>query len=346
MRIVLDAMGSDHAPAPEVQGAVDASLSGEFEIILVGPEDRLTQSLAGYKKKGAIQVVHAPDSIRMTDSPMEAARKKKDSSMHVGLRMVKRGEADAFVSAGNTGAVMICARTILRSIPGVARSAICQVLPSAKGEVVVLDLGANVDCTAKHLCQFAEMGMVYSRDMVGVENPRVGLLNIGEEQLKGNELSKAVHQHLTAAPHINFIGNVEPKALFAGAADVVVCDGFVGNVVLKTGEGVATLVTNLVKREIKATMLSRMGALLSLGAFKRIKRIVDPNEHHGAPLLGVQGTVIILHGASNALGIANGLRGAALALKRRVNDHIRIGIEELRTSDLMLESLEEGEQAP
>lgn len=339
MRIVLDGLGSDRAPGPEVRGAVEAARAGQCEIILVGPEDDLKKRLAGFKKAGSnIRIVHAPYRIEMHDNPVVAVRQKRDSSLHVGLRLVKHGEADAFVSAGNTGAVMVAARTILRPIPGVIRSAICQILPTKKSPVVMLDLGANVDCSAKHMCQFAEMGTVYCRDMLGVANPRVGLLNIGEEQLKGNELAKTVHKHLTAAPHINFIGNVEPKAVFEGVSDVVICDGFVGNVMLKTSEGVASLIATLLKRELNRSWLSQIGAIFSIGAHRRLKKIIDPNEHPGAPLLGVQGTVIILHGASTARGIQHGILGACLAVERNVNEHIRQGIEELRRSDDMLDA--------
>lgn len=337
MRIVLDALGSDLAPGPEIRGAVEAARTGECEIVLVGPEDDLKKRLAAYPKCKNISIVHAPYRIEMHDSPVSAVRQKRDSSLHVGLRLIKHGEAEAFVSAGNTGAVMVAARTILRPIPGVVRSAVCQIVPTRENPVVMLDLGANVDCTAKHLCQFAEMGSVYCRDMLGVKSPRVGLLNIGEEQVKGNELAKTVHRHLSNAPHLNFIGNVEPKAVFQGIADVVVTDGFVGNVMLKTSEGVASLIATLLKRELNRSWMSQIGAIFSIGAHRRLKRIIDPNEHPGAPLLGVQGTVIILHGSSTATGIKNGILGAGLSVRRNVNEHIRAAIEELRESDDMLD---------
>jgi glycerol-3-phosphate acyltransferase PlsX len=333
MRIVIDGLGSDRAPGPEIRGVVEAARAGQCEIILVGPEDDMKKRLAGFKKAGNVRIVHAPYRIEMHDNPLSAVRQKRDSSLHVGLRLIKQGEADAFVSAGNTGAVMLAARTILRPIPGVARSAVCQILPTKKNPVVMLDLGANVDCTAKHLCQFAEMGTVFCRDMLGVKSPRVGQLNIGEEQLKGTDLSKTVHTHLKAATHINFIGNVEPKAVFEGEADVVICDGFVGNVMLKTSEGVASLIATLLKRELNRSWLSQVGAIFSIGAHRRLKRIIDPNEHPGALLLGVQGTVIILHGSSTAMGIKNGILGACLAVERDVNEHIRLGIEELRQTE-------------
>jgi len=336
MRIAVDAMGADRAPYVEVHGAVVASMSSGAEVILVGDEHELKPTLAAYRKPHRVSVVHASEVITMEDSPIKAVRQKKDSSLLVALRMVEEGEADGLVSAGNTGAVMLGARTRLGSLPGVARPAICQELPTAKTPVLLLDLGANVDCTANHLCQFAEMGMVYSQYAIGIPNPRVGLLNIGEEQVKGNEIAKAVHRSLSALDHINFIGNVEPSGLFKGVADVVVCDGFVGNLVLKTGEAAGTLMSELLKRQLRSTYLSQFGALLSMGAFRRLRRMIDPNEQTGAPLLGVNGTVIICHGASSARGVANAISGACRAVEGGVNEHIREAVERLRETESRL----------
>jgi glycerol-3-phosphate acyltransferase PlsX len=336
MRIVLDAMGSDNAPFPEVRGAVEASLSSDAQILLVGDQERLTSALAAYPKRGQIEVVHASQSITMNDSPVLAVRQKKDSSLSVGLRLIKEGRGDGFLSAGNTGAVMVAARTILGPVPGVARSAICQMLPTRKDPVVILDLGANVDCSARHLCEFAEMGMVYSKFTLGVKNPRVGLLNIGEEQAKGNEMAKSVHRSLTEAKQINFIGNVEPKAVFSGDVDVVVCDGFVGNVILKTSEAVASLMTTLVRRELESTWVAMVGALLSRGAFKRLKNTIDPNAHPGAPLLGINGVLTILHGSSSHKGIANGIKGTAHLVSTGLITHIRESVAELRAAEARL----------
>lgn len=344
MRIILDAMGTDNAPFPEVRGAVDISLQSDLTVVLVGDEERLRSALSAYPKHGRIEIVHASQAVTMHDSPMMAVRKKKDSSLLVGLRLVKEGKGDAFVSAGNTGAVMVGARTVIGPVPGVARSAICQVLPTRKQPVVILDLGANVDCSARHLCEFAEMGMVYSKFTLGVDNPRVGLLNIGEEQVKGNEVAKSVHRSLTEAKQINFVGNVEPKAVFSGDVDVVVCDGFVGNIILKTSEAVASLMTTLVRRELESTLVAKAGALLSRGAFKRLKKIIDPNEHPGAPLLGVNGVVIILHGSSTHQGVASGLRGAAEILNTGLISHIRESMVELRAAEARLKA-EDAQQA-
>ena len=341
MRIVVDAMGSDKTPLPEVTGAVEAtSFSKDLEVVLVGDEHELRSTLAAYPNHGSISIVHASQTIGMGESPVMAIRKKKDSSILVGLRLVKRGEADAFVSAGNTGAVMVGGRIVLGRLKGVSRSALCQMFPTEKNPVFFLDLGANVDCTARQLCDFAEMGTVYSKLALDVKDPRVGLLNIGEEQAKGNELAKKVHRYLSAAKQIRFIGNIEPKAMFRGRADVVVCDGFVGNVVLKTSEAVASLMTTLVKRELLSTPISTVGASLSQGAFKRLKKSTDANESPGAPLLGVNGVVFLQHGACNGRGIANAIQGARRAVESEVNEHIRIGIEALRNTEDRLDKQE------
>lgn len=323
-------MGSDKAPFPEVEGALQAASTGRMGVILVGDENRLGPLLAQYPKRENISVVHASEVIGMNDSPVHAVRQKKDSSLLVALRLAKEGKVDAVVSAGNTGAVHVAARAILGPIPGVARSAIGTLLPTLQKPVLLLDMGANADCSARHLCEFAEMGTVYTSRALGVAHPRVGLLNIGEEQAKGNELVKAVHRNLSAAKQINFIGNVEPNGLYEGVADVVVCDGFVGNVFLKTSEAAGRLVSSLIRRELNATWTSRLGALLSLGAFRRVKKIYDPNEYSGATLLGVDGVVIIIHGACKGHGVANAIRGAYRVVDSRVTEHIRSGIEALR----------------
>ncbi|HOZ45024.1 MAG TPA: phosphate acyltransferase PlsX [Candidatus Hydrogenedentes bacterium] len=337
MRIALDAMGSDSAPVSEVHGAVVAAKSSDVEILLVGDERELKPALGAYRNPRHVTVVHASERIGMDEPPVTAIRQKKDSSLLVGLRLVKSGEADAFVSAGNTGAVMVGARTTLGPIRGVARSAICQILPTLHDPVLVLDLGANVDCTARHLCDFAEMGMIYAKRVLEVEEPRVGLLNIGEEDVKGNSVAKAVHQTLSAATHIHFVGNIEPSAMFQGAADVVVCDGFVGNVVLKTSEAVARLIGSLLKRDLKSSLISRIGALISLGALRRLKRDMDPNEYTGAPLLGVNGVVIILHGSCKARAVVNAIQGACRAVEAGLTEHIRKGVQELRQAEAGLD---------
>lgn len=344
MRIAVDAMGSDQAPLPEVMGAVRAANErDDLEVILVGDEDTLKATLARARRKpqGKISIVHASEAIKMDDQPVLAVRKKKDASLLVAMRLVKTGDADAVVSAGNTGAVMVAARTILRPIEGVSRSAICQFLPATKNRrVLTLDLGANVDCSARHLCDFAEMGVQYVRRIAGVEKPRVGLLNIGEESVKGNDLAKTVNKYLTAMPHLNFVGNVEPKGLFGGVADVVVCDGFAGNLLLKSVEASGMVIKDMLAREFKATPLSMIGAIFGYGAFRRLKRAVDPNRYTGAELLGVNGVVIILHGSCNARGVANGIQGGRVAVKKEINKYIREGIQELRATVELVDSSE------
>lgn len=343
MRIAVDAMGSDNAPDVEIEGAVQASLERDTQIILVGDEAVLQEKLAAHPKRGDIKIVHASQAITMGDSPGDAVRHKKDASLLVAMRLVKNGEADAIVSAGNTGAVHVAARTILGPIRGVSRSAICGTFPTTEGRVLLLDIGANVDCTARHLCEFAEMGIAYSHYALGVEKPRVGLLNIGEEVAKGGSLAKEVHRNLTAAPHVNFIGNVEPKAMFNGDADVVVCDGFNGNLMLKTSEAVARLTGNLLKAEFEASSMNKIAAVLARKSLLAIKAKVDPNESAGAPLLGVNGIVIIIHGSSNLTGVSNAINGARVAFDNRLNQHISENIEELRSVEKKMREILAGE---
>jgi phosphate acyltransferase len=335
MRIALDAMGSDRAPLPEVEGAVMAAKADPSTgIILVGNRARLEAELAKFPRQPNITLRHASEAVSMTDSPVQAVRQKKDASLLVGMRMVKHREADGIVSAGNTGAVQVAARIILGPIKGVARSAICQQIPTlGKRKTLLIDLGANVDCSARHLCEFAEMGVVYAERALGYRNPRVGLLNIGEETIKGNELSKTVHRYLKAANHINFRGNVEPHVMFSGDCDVVVCDGFIGNLTLKACEATAYFIRQSLERQIKASWLSMLGALLSRGAFRRLKEETDPNDMTGAPLLGVNGTVIIIHGGTKAAGVANAIRGARISVASQINEHIRREIATLRSSN-------------
>ena len=344
MRVAVDAMGSDGAPGVEVEGAVQASLDSDTEILLVGDEACLTPQLDTFSKRGNIRVIHASEAIGMHESPVSAIRQKKDSSLLVAMRLVKDGEADAFVSAGNTGAVMVGARTVLGPIRGVARSAICQTLPTRTGRVVVLDLGANVDCSARHLCEFAEMGIAYSHYALGVENPSVGLINIGEEDLKGTQVAKEVHRNLKAAPHVNFVGNVEPKGIFEGITDVAVCDGFVGNLLLKTSEAVAGFMAQLMREKLESSSMSKLGAVLARKSLQELKDTIDPNETHGAPLLGVNGLVIIIHGSSSARGVANAIHGARISVENRLLDHIRENIEELRGVEQAIRQRAVGEE--
>ncbi|HOV32568.1 MAG TPA: phosphate acyltransferase PlsX [Candidatus Hydrogenedens sp.] len=327
MRIALDAMGSDNAPVVEVQGAVNASLDRNFDIVLVGNREALKKELDKHPKKGNIEIVHTQEFVSMHDQPVLALRQKKDSSLLVALRMLKRGEVDAVVSAGNTGAVMVGSRIVLGVIQGISRPALAQALPTKGGKVVLLDLGANVDCQVRHLCDFAFMGIAYSHYALGVENPRLGLINIGEEMAKGSSVLKQTFQILSKIEGINFVGNVEPDGVFGGEADVVVCDGFVGNTILKTAESVARFVGDFMKEQLLRTSMNRLGAVLARSALQKLKETVNPNEYPGAPLLGVQGVVIALHGASLPLGIANGIRGAVKGVESnlvgRIGENIR-----------------------
>ncbi len=327
MHIALDAMGSDNAPYVEVEGAVQASLDGKCKISLVGNEEILKRELEKFPKRGDIEIVHASEHITMDDQPVNALRQKKDSSLLVALRKLKNREVDAVVSAGNTGAVMVGARLVLGVIRGISRPAIAQALPTRGGRVVLLDLGANVDCEARHLYDFAYMGMAYSKYALGVENPRVGLINIGGETTKGNMVLKQAYQMLSQAEGINFVGNIEPNRVFEGETDVAVCDGLIGNIILKTAEAVAKFVGEFMKEQIEKSSMSKLGAVLARSAFLALKKTINPNEYPGAPLLGVQGVVIVLHGASTSVGIANGIRGAATAVESNLIGHIEENVQ-------------------
>ena len=333
MRIALDAMGSDAPPDVEVEGAVQASLNSDIEVVLVGDEALLQGKLEAYPKKGNISIRHAPDRITPNEQPVLAVRQKKQSSLIVAMRMVKEGEADAVISAGNTGAVMVASRTILGPIPGVARPAISQTLPTLQGKVVMLDLGANVDCTAKQLCQFAEMGIAYSHYALGVDTPRVALLNIGEENLKGGATAREAYTILSQTPHVNFVGNVEPHALAQGKADVVVCDGFVGNLFLKTSEAVAYCIGKLLREHFESSSMSKIGAMLARKALLQMKQKMDPNEYTPGPLLGINKPVIILHGSCTARGVENAILGTGTAIENNLIEHIRENIMKLRSSE-------------
>ncbi|MCX8065827.1 MAG: phosphate acyltransferase PlsX [Candidatus Hydrogenedentes bacterium] len=338
MHIALDAMGSDNAPRFEVEGAVQASLDRKCKIYLVGNEDILKKELDKYPKRGDIEIIHASQYITMDDQPVTALRQKKDSSLLVALRKLKNGEVDAVVSAGNTGAVMVGARLVLGIIQGISRPAVAQALPTKGGRVVLLDLGANVDCESRHLYDFAYMGMAYSKYALGVENPRVGLINIGGEMTKGNLVLKQAYQMLSQAEGINFVGNIEPNRVFEGDTDVAVCDGLIGNIILKTAEAVAKFVGEFMKEQIEKSSMSRLGAVLARSALLALKKTINPNEYPGAPLLGVQGVVIVLHGASSPLGIANGIRGAITAVESNLVGHIRGNVRAYYDKDISDES--------
>jgi len=337
--IALDAMGSDRAPKPEIEGAIQAARQYGVRVLLVGPQDLVHAELRRHSSVAQlpIEVVHASEFITMEDK-VEAIRAKRDSSMRVGLRMVREGQAAGFVTAGNTGAAMATAKIVLGAVPGVDRPALAAVFPTAPGNpAMLLDVGANVDCTAQNLAEFAVMGDVYFRAIFGGSlagagkkgaPPRVGLLSIGEEETKGNDLTRGAFQLLKQLP-LNFVGNVEGRDLYNGQVDVIVADGFVGNVALKISEGVANLVRTALKESLKATITRQVGALLSRSAFTDFKKRLDHTEYGGAPLLGVRGVCIITHGSSNANAMKNAVRVAAELAERGITRSIEQGLATL-----------------
>jgi glycerol-3-phosphate acyltransferase PlsX len=337
--IALDAMGSDRAPKPEIEGAIHAARQYDVRVLLIGPEDIVNAELRRHSAAARlpIEVVHASEYITMDDK-IEAIRAKRDNSMRVGLRLVREGRANGFVTAGNTGAAMATAKIVLGAVPGVDRPALAAVFPTAPGTAaMLLDVGANVDCTPENLEQFAVMGDIYFRAMFGKgHSPRVGLLSIGEEETKGNALTLAAFQLLKQLP-LNFVGNVEGRDLYNGEVDVIVADGFVGNVALKISEGVANLVRTALKESLKATITRQVGALLSRSAFTDFKKRLDHTEYGGAPLLGLKGVCIITHGSSNANAMKNAIRVAAEFSQRGVNDSIERGLASLHRAPVEAE---------
>jgi phosphate acyltransferase len=337
--IALDAMGSDRAPKPEIEGAIHAARQYGVRVLLVGPETTVKAELDRHSvaTRLPIEIIHASEYITMEDK-VEAIRAKRDSSMRVGLRLVREGQAAGFVTAGNTGAAMATAKIVLGAVPGVDRPALAAVFPTAPGNpAMLLDVGANVDCKPENLEQFAVMGDVYFRAMFGdmfgkrhgAQGPRVGLLSIGEEESKGNDLTREAFQLLKQLP-LNFVGNVEGRDLYNGQVDVIVADGFVGNVALKISEGVANLVRTALKESLKATITRQVGALLSRSAFTDFKKRLDHTEYGGAPLLGIKGVCIITHGSSNANAMKNAIRVAAEFSERGINESIERGLASLR----------------
>ncbi len=319
MRIALDAMGGDYAPATNVEGAVEAVKKiKDISIILVGQESELIKEL----KKGGyphsrISIRHASQIVGMDESPISALRRKKDSSVRVAFDLVSSGEADAVVSAGNSGVVMATALYVLGRIPGVDRPAIATIIPTLKGRFVLIDAGANVDCKPNHMVQFAIMGEAYAKHIFNIKDPKIGLLGIGEEDVKGNELTRVVFKYLKSL-HKNFIGNVEGKDIFLGDVDVVVCDGFVGNIALKISEGLAEAVTKMLKREIKKRTSGKIGYLFLKNAFRSFKKKTDYSEYGGAPLLGINKPCIISHGRSTSRAIKNAIKVAVDLHHKRI----------------------------
>ena len=328
MKIVVDAMGSDRAPAVEVEGAVQAVKEYGHEVVLVGDETIVREELKKHEDFGdKITVVHASERIEMHEPAAISVRRKRKSSIVVGMELLKRDEADGFVSAGNTGAVVCAATLSLRLLPGVERPGIAIVIPTLLGTSVIIDVGANIDPKPMHLLQYGIMADAYCRYILRKENPKVGLLNVGEEESKGTDFIKETHTLLSESK-LNFIGNIEGRDIYAGTADIVLCDGFVGNVILKVSESVIDTLVKLLKQEIKANFVATLGALLASPAFNTLKKKMDYAEYGGAPLLGVDGRCIISHGSSTPKAIKNAIRVAADFKTNDVNRHI---LEELET---------------
>jgi glycerol-3-phosphate acyltransferase PlsX len=330
MRIAVDAMGGDHAPGAVIEGSVLAAREYGTHVILVGDREILHQNLKQHSAAGLpISVKHASEVVGMHESPSVAVRRKRDSSIRVALDLVKTGEARGAVSAGNSGAAMALAMLALRLLPGVERPAIAAPLPSLHGSTVVLDVGANVECKPLHLVQFAIMGEVYCRYLLGREQPRVGVLSNGEEEGKGTDLTRSAHEALKHSS-LNYIGYVEGRDIFLGGVDVVVTDGFTGNVVLKTAEGLAKATGTILREEYARGVVNKLGYLFSRGVLRHLKQRVDYTEVGGAPLLGINGVGFVAHGSSDAHAIKNAIRVAREFAERRVNLHMMQVLEKNR----------------
>ena len=333
-RIALDGMGGDRAPGAIVDGAVQAARSQKIELVLVGQKDRLQRELERSQPLPSnLRIHHASEVIKMAESPAVSVRKKPDSSICQMVELARRGEVDAIVSAGNTGAVVCAASIGLGLLEGIERPGIAVVIPSLRGPVLVIDVGANIDPKPGHLFQYGVMGSIYMSHVVGESNPTVGLLNVGEEESKGTDFLKAAFKLLDESS-INFIGNVEGRDMYAGKCNVIVTDGFVGNVALKVSEGIAFTLAELLKRELKRTLWNRLGAAMLLPAFQRLRKQMDYAQYGGAPLLGVNGACFICHGSSTAKAIRNAVASAATFFTHGVNQAILDSSQELRKASV------------
>lgn len=320
-KIAVDAFGGDYAPEQIVEGALLAASLDGISLILTGDQQRLKSLVDGKPGSERIEIVHAPEVVFMDEAPVEAVRSKKNSSLVRAAELVRSGEAGALVSAGSTGATMAAALFVIKRIKGVERPAITSLMPTLKGVTLIVDAGANVDCRPSQLVQFAQMGAIYSEHVLKVHKPRVGLLNVGHEPGKGNTLVQDVYPLLQESP-INFIGNVEGRDIPRGDVDIIVCDGFVGNVVLKFAEGLGDALFGMMKEEFTSTIPAQLGALLLKPGLKKIKKRVDYTEYGGAPLLGIDGVVIVAHGGSNAKAIYNAIRVAKDGVQNKIVDSI------------------------
>ena len=329
-RVVLDAMGGDNAPQAPVQAAVDAIRTRtDIKVILVGQEEVVREELSKYEyPKEQIELVDAPEVIEMAEPPVLAIRRKKQSSIVVGLNLVKSGEADAFVSAGSTGAVLVGGQTIVGKIRGIQRAPLAPLIPTETGVSLLIDCGANVDARAEHLVQFAKMGAIYMKDVVGIKNPRVAIVNIGAEEEKGNALVKATLPLLKECTDINFVGCIEARDIPRGGADVIVCEAFVGNVILKLYEGLSSTLIGVIKQGLMSTLKSKIGAALALPALKKTIKSFDASEYGGAPLLGLNGLVVKPHGSAKAKEITNSIFQCVTFNQEDINGKIKENIKD------------------
>ncbi len=329
-KVALDAMGGDHAPGEIVKGAVEAvQKRKDIEVFLVGQEELIQKELSQYAyDENQIKIINATEVIETAEPPVMAIRKKKDSSMVVAMKMVKNGEADAFVSAGNSGAVLVGGQLIVGRIKGIDRPPLAPLIPTAKGVSLLIDCGANVDARSSHLVQFAKMGSIYMEHVMGIKNPRVAIVNIGAEEEKGNALVKETFPLLKACKDINFIGSIEAREIPHGMADVIVCEAFVGNVILKLYEGVGAVLIQKIKKGMLSTLRSKIGALLVKPALKETLKSFDASEYGGAPLLGLNGLVVKTHGSSKAGEVSNSIIQCVTFKEQKINDKIRECIKE------------------
>ena len=329
IRVAVDAMGGDNAPAEIVKGAVEAlKASTDLKVILVGQEEAVQQELSKYQYDASrMEVVNATEIIEMAEPPVQAIRSKKDSSIDGAMKLIKNGEAYAFVGAGSTGAVLVGGQLIVGRLKGVERPPLAPLLPTEKGASLLIDCGANVDARPSHLVQFAKMGSIYMENVMGVKNPRVAIVNIGAEEEKGNALVKETFPLLKACQDINFIGSIEARDIPSGYADVIVCEAFAGNIILKLYEGVGATLISMVKKGMMSTLRSKIGALLVKPALKTTLKKFDTSQYGGAPLLGLKGLVVKTHGSSKAVEIKNSILQCVTFVEQGMNDKIKAGIQ-------------------
>lgn len=321
--IAVDAMGGDFGPSVVVPGAIEASRQHDIHVMLVGDTDKVQAELDSLRLDNAhYEIVHAQDVVYMNEKPSDILRRKKNASIQVACRLVRDGAADGVVSAGHSGATVACGMFIMGRLPGVERPALSALLPTEKKPVVVLDAGANVDCRPYHLFQFGLMGDAFARDLLGYTSPRVSLLSIGEEEGKGNSQVKEAYELLKMAKHINFVGNAEGRDIFTGDIDVVICDGFVGNVVVKMSEGLASCLMRMLKKLFVSGIIPAMGALLAKKSLKKFARTIDYAEYGGAPLLGLKGLAIVCHGRSSSTAMTNAIKMSGAFVRKGINDRL------------------------